>query len=54
MLPAYRSNPLVVDGVGYWYAFVCLAQVFWTFSFSLEVNWLAAIMMFTILGFLSR
>eukprot|EP00518_Triparma_eleuthera_P001145 CAMPEP_0182455556 /NCGR_PEP_ID=MMETSP1319-20130603/1687_1 /TAXON_ID=172717 /ORGANISM="Bolidomonas pacifica, Strain RCC208" /LENGTH=300 /DNA_ID=CAMNT_0024653647 /DNA_START=21 /DNA_END=923 /DNA_ORIENTATION=+ len=54
LLPSYRSNPLVTDGVSYWYAAVCLAQVFWTLSFSLEVLWLAAIMMFTILGLLAK
>jgi hypothetical protein len=54
MLPDYRANPLVTEGVGYWYAAVCLAQVFWTLSFSLEVNWLAFIMMSTILAFLVK
>ena len=43
LLPKYRDNAIVVDGVGYWYAAVCLAQIFWTLSFSLEVrtreNW---------------
>ncbi|GMI05737.1 hypothetical protein TrLO_g10630 [Triparma laevis f. longispina] len=54
LLPTYRSNPIVVDGVGYWYAAVCIAQIFWTMSFSFEVNWLAFIFMFTILGFLAK
>lgn len=54
LLPKYRSSPLVTEGVGYWYALVCLAQSIWTISFSLEVNWLAFIFMFTILGFLAQ
>eukprot|EP00519_Triparma_laevis_P007148 CAMPEP_0182499328 /NCGR_PEP_ID=MMETSP1321-20130603/7515_1 /TAXON_ID=91990 /ORGANISM="Bolidomonas sp., Strain RCC1657" /LENGTH=301 /DNA_ID=CAMNT_0024703507 /DNA_START=45 /DNA_END=950 /DNA_ORIENTATION=+ len=54
LLPKYRDNAIVVDGVGYWYAAVCLAQIFWTLSFSLEHLWLAAIFMFTILAFLAK
>ncbi len=49
LLPKYRGNKIVQEGVGYWYAAVCIAQVSWTFSFSFEVMWLAFVLMFTIL-----
>jgi hypothetical protein len=50
MLPKYRADPMVTQGVSYYYAATCLAQIFWTFSFSLEVNWLACTLMFSILA----
>jgi hypothetical protein len=49
LLPRWRDHKMVTEGVGYWYALTCLFQVFWTFSFSTEVNWLAFIMMISIL-----
>ena len=36
MLPLFRSKPLVVHGVGFSYLFVCLAQIAWTFLFTLQ------------------
>lgn len=54
LLPKYRSNDLVVNGVGYWYAAACIAQCFWTLAFSFEVNWLAFLFMFTILLLLGK
>jgi len=49
MLPAYRSNKLVQDGVSYWYFIACIFQSAWSFAFGYEIIWLSAIIMFSIL-----
>jgi len=37
LLPKYRSHPMVVSGVRYWYIFACIAQIGWTPTFALEM-----------------
>jgi benzodiazapine receptor len=54
VLPAIRTNPLVVKGVGYNYIWVCAFQVAWTFSFALEQISLSLFCMLGILLFLIR
>mmetsp|Transcript_53204 Transcript_53204/g.53611 ORF Transcript_53204/g.53611 Transcript_53204/m.53611 type:complete len:202 (-) Transcript_53204:617-1222(-) len=41
---------MVQDGVGYWYFFVCLAQVAWTLAFAYEKILFSAFCMFKIWG----
>lgn len=36
-LPRFRAQPMLQDGVGYWYAVVAATQIGWTFSFAYEV-----------------
>lgn len=36
-LPRFRAQPMLKDGVGYWYAIVAATQIGWTFSFAYEV-----------------
>lgn len=50
MLPGFRSNKLVQDGVSYWYFVTCLVQSAWNFAFGYEVIWLSVIFMFGILA----
>lgn len=45
LLPAYRANALVLNGVGYYYAVVCIAQASWTFFFASEKMVAASIAM---------
>jgi hypothetical protein len=47
-LPRFRAVPMVQRGVGYWYCFVSLFQVGWTFSFAYEVLWLSLLFMILI------
>jgi translocator protein len=54
VLPAYRTNPLVVRGVGYNYVGVCAFQVAWTFAFGLEQIALSLVWMLGILFYLVR
>jgi len=49
LLPAYRSNALVVSGVGYNFALACLAQCAWTIFFGLEKITLSLVAMICIL-----
>jgi hypothetical protein len=49
MLPTYRSNELVIQGVGYYYVWACLAQCFWTLAFGLEKMTLSLVAMVLIL-----
>jgi len=49
LTPTYRSDPLVVKGVGYNFALACLSQAVWTIVFSLEYIALSQIAMFGIL-----
>lgn len=49
LLPSYRSNDLVVRGVGYNFALACLAQCSWTIFFGLEKITLSLIAMVCIL-----
>jgi len=37
LFPKYRSHPMVVSGVGYWYILTCFAQMGWTPMFALEL-----------------
>lgn len=53
LLPAFRGDPLVI-AVGPNYAAVCLAQIAWTISFSMEIIWLSLVFMLAILFFLVR
>ena len=48
-LPKYRSNELVVKGVGYNFALACFAQCAWTIAFGLEKMLLSLICMICIL-----
>lgn len=48
-LPKYRSNELVIKGVGYNFALACLAQCAWTIAFGLEKMFLSLICMICIL-----
>ena len=34
LLPSYRSRPVVLQGVGYFFVYSCLAQIAWTMFFS--------------------
>jgi translocator protein len=54
VLPAYRTDPLVVHGVGYNYIGVCAFQVAWTFAFGLEQIALSMVWMLGILFYLVR
>ena len=45
MLPAYRSHPLIQEGVSYWYFSACIFQSIWTFAFGYEVIALSVLMM---------
>ena len=47
-LPRFRGVPMVQQGVGYWYCFVSLFQVGWTFSFAYEILWLSLLFMILI------
>ena len=49
LLPTYRSNDIVVHGVGWGWVVVCLAQAMWTILFSLEQITLSFIAMVIIL-----
>jgi translocator protein len=49
LLPAYRSSPLVLKGVSYYYVAACLAQCAWTVAFGLEKIVLSLIAMVSIL-----
>jgi hypothetical protein len=51
LLPAFRGDPLVA-AVGWNYVLVCVAQIGWTISFSLEIIWLSLVCMLAILLFL--
>ena len=50
LMPQYRSEPVVVDGVAYWYVVVCAAQAAWTVAFAQDVVWLSMIFMLLILA----
>lgn len=50
MLSAYRSHPLVQEGVSIWYFSACIFQSAWTFAFGYEVISLSLIFMGGILG----
>lgn len=54
LLPTFRANPLVLEGVSYNYILVCAVQVGWTFSFALEQMVMSMIWMLAILFFLVR
>jgi hypothetical protein len=53
LLPAFRGDPLVI-AVGWNYVLVCVAQIGWTISFSMEIIWLSLVCMLAILFFLVR
>jgi hypothetical protein len=48
LLPRFRAKPMVQQGVGYWYVWVCTFQVAWTFAFSFEVIWLSLVFILSI------
>lgn len=52
VVPAARSNPQVVDGVGTKYISVCFFQVAWTFAFGYEQMLLSMVFMLGILYYL--
>ena len=54
LLPSFRANPLVIDGVGWYYLAVCGAQIAWTVTFSFELMLLALFFMLSILYFLLK
>lgn len=54
VVPSFRSNPLVLEGVQYNYILVCAVQVAWTFSFALEQMSMSMVWMASILYFLFR
>ena len=50
LLPTYRLSPLVTNGIGYKYIWVCLAQAAWCPTFSVfEITWLALVFIIIIL-----
>ena len=49
LLPGYRADPEVQQGVGYWYTAACVAQFGWTVSFAQDAVWLSMIFMLLIL-----
>jgi len=49
MLPKYRHDPMIQDGVFIWYFVSCLVQSAWTLAFGYEVIILALIFMISIL-----
>lgn len=49
LFPAFSSHPQVQDGVRYWYGFICLVQILWTFIFGFELIWLSCVDMLLIL-----
>lgn len=53
LLPAFRGDALVM-AVGWNYVLVCVAQIGWTISFSMEIIWLSLVCMLAILFFLVR
>jgi len=38
LLPSYRADPEVQQGVGYWYTAACVAQFGWTVSFAQDLG----------------
>lgn len=53
LLPTFRGRPIVLEGVGYFYVYACVAQMAWTFSFSFCLFLLAFISMAILLASLS-
>jgi hypothetical protein len=49
LLPGYRADPEVQQGVGYWYTAACVAQFGWTVSFAQDAVWLSMVFMLLIL-----
>jgi len=45
LLPRYRSKDIVLQGVGFNYVYVCLAQISWTLCFTTEYIFLSQISM---------
>jgi len=45
MLPKYRSNIVIHEGVSHWYFIACIFQAAWTFAFGYEVIWLSCVFM---------
>jgi hypothetical protein len=50
MLPAFRSHPIITDGISYFWAALCVFQVAWSIAFAQEVIWLALVFMLMILA----
>jgi len=48
MLPKFRADPMLQDGISYWYASACAAQIGWTFSFAYEIIPLSLVFMLSI------
>lgn len=48
LLPSYRTDPEVQQGVSYWYTAACVAQFGWTFAFAQDAVWLSMIFMLLI------
>lgn len=53
LIPKYRGIPVVVDGIWYHYALVCIAQAGWTVAFAQDSIWLSMVFMLLIFGGLS-
>jgi len=45
MLPAFRSLPVIQDGVSYWFALACLFQSSWVLAFGYEILILSLVFM---------
>ena len=45
MLPKYRSDTFIHEGVSHWYFTACIFQAAWTFAFGYEVIWLSCVFM---------
>ena len=57
LLPKFRADSVVTEGINYWYVAVCTAQAGWTIAFAQDVVWLSMVLMLLILaslGFLVR
>ena len=50
LLPKFRADSVVTNGVSYWYVAVCTAQAGWTIAFAQDVVWLSMVFMLFILA----
>jgi hypothetical protein len=49
LLPRYRSKAVVLEGVGFYYVYTCLAEISWTLCFTTNYIALSLILMVSIL-----
>lgn len=48
LLPKFRDDKMVVNGVKYWWILACIFQCGWTIAFAYEVIWLSLVFMLSI------